>query len=210
MSASPMTWNEIDAVARTGDLMLFHSSEPLGEAIEAVTGGFYSHVGMIVRPDPSAPPLLWEESGVPIALDPVRGAKHTGAQLGELRAATAVIMTYHDQPFYRRLVLARGAAFEDAVQRVVTECEGCPFPSILHMAEHWFEGHFLDRAAPDTAMFCSQLVALTYQRAGLLSTKHVPNWYSPSSFSAKSDQVHLLGGASFEPEVPVDVTASAV
>ena len=67
------------------------------------------------------------------------------------------------------------------------------------------DGDILAQAAPDTQMFCSQLVALTYQRAGLLSTEHVPNWYSPNSFSAGYHALHLLQGASLDPEVPIDV-----
>ena len=208
MVAKSITWEALLPVARTGDIVLFHTDKLLGQAIDDVTGGGkYSHVGMIVRPDPNRPPQLWEESSVSIAPDSDSKTTplHTGAQHGDLQKAVAKYLSVQDRPSYRRLHLDRTPAFEAKVQEVIATCEGHPFGSILSMVEHWFEGHFLAEAAPDTQMFCSQLVALTYQRAGLLSTEHVPNWYSPNSFSAGYHALHLLQGASLDPEVPIDV-----
>ncbi|MEQ1786198.1 MAG: hypothetical protein ABL966_04025 [Acidimicrobiales bacterium] len=205
MAAHTITWDELLPNARTGDLVLFHSKDFLSEVIEKVTGGAYSHVGMIIRPDPKALPLLWEESGVALAPDPESKTtpKHKGAQLGDLQTTVESILAYHDHPHYRRLDWERTPEFEAAVQDVITTCEGVPFGSIPQMAEHWLEGHLLEIAAPETQMFCSQLVALTFQRAGLLSTEHVPNWYAPSTFGSGHHGLHLLQGATFEKEIAI-------
>jgi len=201
----PITWDQLLPEARTGDLVLFHDGDFLGEAIEVGTGGRFSHSAMIVRPDPSAAPLIWQESGVALADDPKSKTKHTGAQLGDLRSTVSTILEYHDHPWYRRLNFDRTPEFEEAVQEVVTTCEGVPFPTILHMAERWFEGHFLGKAEGNGEMFCSQLVALTFQRAGLLSLEHPPNFYSPNSFSMANPHLALLQGASFDAEVPIQM-----
>lgn len=205
MAEATITWDELLPIARTGDLVLFHSQDTLSEVIEKATGGDYSHVAMIIRPDPKAPPQLWEESGIALSPDPDSKTTpmHKGAQLGDLQSTVEAILAYHDHPNYRRLDFERTPEFEAAVQDVITTCEGVPFGSIPQMAEHWLEGHFLEIAAPETQMFCSQLVALTFQRAGLLGTEHVPNWYSPSSFGSGHHGLHLLQGATFEPEIPI-------
>jgi hypothetical protein len=162
---------------------------------------------MIVRPDPAATPWLWHESGIAIGVDPEEHTKHTGAQLNELATALPIILQYHDHPFYRPLEFQRTPTFETGVQQVIAVCEGKPFPSTLTMAELWFEGHFLHMAAPDTQMFCSQLVALTFQKVGLLSTDNPPNWYSPASFSSTLNQAVLQQGAAFGAEAQFDITS---
>ena len=112
MTTTSFGWQEMLADARTGDLMLFASDDIEGQAIAAVTGGRYSHVGMIVRADQSLPPWLWHESGIPIDVDPEKRTKHTGAQLNELASALPVILQYHDRPYYRRMDFTRTMAFE--------------------------------------------------------------------------------------------------
>jgi hypothetical protein len=52
-------------------------------------------------------------------------------------------------------------------------------------------------------MFCSMLVAKTYQEVGLLNTDHPPNYYSPSSFSSDGGEVVLQLGATFGPPIPI-------
>lgn len=205
MPATTITWDALLPEARTGDLVLFHSGDRLSKVIEDVTHGDYSHVAMIVRPDPKQPPQIWQESGIALTPDPdsTTAPLHTGAQLGDLQTTVTKILQYHDHPRYRRLVWDRTPAFEAAVQEVIRTCDGRPFGTILEMAAHWFEGHVLGEASSDHTMFCSQLVALTFQRAGLLGMEHPTNWYAPSSFSAGNPDLHLLQGAAFEPEVPI-------
>ena len=84
-------------------------------------------------------------------------------------------------------------------------------------ADHVFEGYLgdlmpfpsidtlLGKAEGNGEMFCSQLVALTFQRAGLLSLEHPPNFYSPNSFSMANPHLALLQGASFDAEVPIQM-----
>jgi hypothetical protein len=209
-----IAWDDVLADARTGDLMLFHGGEFESVVIEELSGGKYSHVAMIIQPDPNAPPLLWEENGVPLADDPGyptevgtrhKGMKHTGAQLGDLTEVTKVILGYDESAYYRRLQFDRLPDFEAAVQASVTAAEGRPFPDLLEMAASWLGAHLLGAAAPSEAMFCSQLVAWTLQSCGILSPHHVPNYYSPSSFSAESaEPLDLLNGASYEPEIAVE------
>lgn len=212
--AATIGWHDLVDGARTGDLMLFHGGEFESEVIEALSGGKFSHVAMIVRPDPNAPPLLWEENGVPLASDPQyptkivtrhKGVEHSGAQLGDLTEVTKVILGYDEAAYYRRLHFDRTPAFEATIQQLITASEGRPFPSLLEMAASWLGAQTLGAAAPSDAMFCSQLVAFTLQGGGILRPDHVPNYYSPNSFSAESTQpLDLVAGASYDPEVAAD------
>ena len=209
MSETVISWQQFLDTARTGDVLLFASSGGLGEAVGDVTGGPYSHCGMVVRADPQASPWLWHESGKAIAEDPLEGTTHGGAQLNDLSVALPAILALHDHPYYRQLQFQRSDEFERRVDSMIKEAEGRPFPSLLGMAEHWIEGHFLGVSTPRTDMFCSQLVAFTYMGAGLLGLQHPPNWYSPFSFCAQGNQVELLQGATFVPEVPMQVPEAA-
>jgi len=202
--SSTISYDELHRQARTGDLLLFHSSEFTREIVEIGTGGKYSHVAMLIRPDATSEPLIWQESGIPVSLDPDTNTTHDGAQLGELGPALVKILALHDHPTYRPLAYARTPEFEAKVQEIIRECEGRPFPSVLDMAERWIEGHFFHEPSTEDEMFCSQLVALTYQSTQLLGLHEPPNFYSPNSFSTGNDDAKFLQGASLGEEVFVD------
>jgi hypothetical protein len=51
-------------------------------------------------------------------------------------------------------------------------------------------------------LFCAEVVAITYERMGLLDANRPPNWYDPGKFWSGN---HLeLNGASLGPEIAVD------
>lgn len=52
-------YEELEPRLRTGDILLFHGDSRRSRVIEGVTRSKFSHVGMIVRPDPAKAPLLW-------------------------------------------------------------------------------------------------------------------------------------------------------
>jgi hypothetical protein len=53
-------------------------------------------------------------------------------------------------------------------------------------------------------MYCAELVAITYQRMGLLGDERPPNWYDPGRFWS-GDRLVLSGDATLGAEIAVDV-----
>ena len=51
-------------------------------------------------------------------------------------------------------------------------------------------------------MFCAQLVAITFDRMGLLDPRRPSNWYDPGRFWS-GDRLPLAGGASLGAEIAV-------
>ena len=64
------------------------------------------------------------------------------------------------------------------------------------------------RGVPLEDVYCAELVALTYQRMGLLDGRRPVNWYDPGRFWS-GDQLALAAGATLGEEIHVTVPAPA-
>src|SRR5215471_15046966 len=84
-------YEELEPRLRTGDLLLFHGDSRRSRLIEAATRSKFSHIGMIVRPDPAKAPQLWHSDPRAVTKDVRDQREHGGAQLNELTAALAVM-----------------------------------------------------------------------------------------------------------------------
>lgn len=198
-------WSALVDEMQTGDLILFSGVSSESEWIKLFTGGQFSHSTMIYRPDPSQPPLLWQEAPESIAPDPHTGTSHPGAQLGDaLQATTNINTTFKDVPYYVKLNWERPSTVDADFLNVITSYEGRPFGSVLQMALNYALGHLYNQATDQSAIYCAELVALTFQALGALDASHPANWYSPNSFDpAPIDPIPWLGGASLD--VPVEI-----
>ena len=199
----PISWSEVSAQCGTGDVILFTGTDSGSQIIEDALGGPYSHVVMLVRPDPAQLPLMWQEATESPAFDPVRkiGA-HPGAQAADALTVLKIMTDVGMLPYYRRLNWTRTPDFESKINAAMLELDTTPFGTYESMVQDFAEG----RLGIDTGharMFCSQLVALTLQRGGLLGDEHPANWYSPRSCGAQSADVALLQGASYYIEQPI-------
>ena len=202
----PTPWNDLVNEMQTGDLILFSGTSSESEWIKLFTGGLFSHSTMIYRPDPSQPPLMWQEAPDAIVSDPHTGTSHGGAQIGDALGATEVITNqYLDVPYYVKLNWERPGTLNDAILNVINSYEERPFGSVLQMALNYAIGHLYNQGTDQTSIFCAELVAITYQALGLLDASHPPNWYSPNSFGPNPmDPVPWLQGVSLA--APIELT----
>ena len=90
---------------------------------------------------------------------------------------------------------------EDAVIRTVDELDGRTFPGAATLARGWVKGR-ARRTAKLEQLFCGEVVAITYQRMGLIGTRRPPNWYDPGKFWS-GDRLELTG-ATLGAEIAVD------
>ncbi len=201
-------WSALVDEMQTGDLIMFSGVSSESEWIELFTFGQFSHSTMIYRPDPSQPPLMWQEAPEAIVPDPHTGTSHTGAQLGDAEQATIEINTaFKDVPYYVKLNWERPSTLNETILNVINQYEQTPFGSVLQMALNYALGHLYNQATQQDSIYCAELVALTFQAIGVLDTSHPPNWYSPNSFGPSPvDPIPWLNGASVD--VPVEITLS--
>ena len=192
---------EAVATARTGDVWLFRGPSGADRAIRIFTNSPVNHVAMVVALD-DLPPLLWHtELGQ--SLESVwTGERHRGAQLNRLDEALEVwTHKYKQLAFVRHFDGAMTHEMEDAVLRVVAEYEGRPFPRTRRLVGKWLSGR-LRREASEQAVYCAELLAITYTRMGLLDAATPANWFDPGRFWS-GDRLSLIGGASLGPEIAV-------
>ncbi|RYV51646.1 hypothetical protein [Pengzhenrongella frigida] len=200
---------------RTGDVWLFRGHAIADRAIQLTTNSPVNHVGMSVVID-DLPPLMWHAELGQSLPDLWSGTHHRGAQLHDLREAVVVWGNrYGQRAWLRQLDPAFDREMEDAVLRTVARLDGTPFPSTARLASRWAGGRLprLPRFHPvappgdlETA-YCAEIVALTYEAAGLLPVGRRPNWYDPGKFWS-GDGLPLSAGARLGEEIAVQIPST--
>lgn len=191
---------EAAAAARTGDVWLFRGGTPADRAIRAVTNSPVNHVGMVIALD-DLPPLLWHAELGRTIPDVWAGATHRGTQLHRLvDAAGQWHHRYGQEAWTRQISIDATVEMEDEILRTVDELDGRTFPGTRSLASGWLKGRVHRRTKPEQ-LFCAEVVAITYERVGLLETTRPPNWYDPGKFWS-GDHLQLVGAA-LGPEVAV-------
>lgn len=203
MSNSPnssMTLSDALDEAATGDVWLFRGRTVADRAIRLFTNSPVNHVGMVLAID-DLPPLIWHAELGASMPNVWTGERERGAQLHRLDQAVSVWTNrYGQDPWFRQIDVDVSPAMEDQALSVVAEYSGRPFPNTATLARHWLAGR-MRRRTSFTDVYCAELVAITYQRMGLLGEERPPNWYDPGRFWS-GDRLALVG-AELGPEVHV-------
>jgi hypothetical protein len=193
--------DEALATACTADVWLFRGSKLADRAVRVATNAPVNHVAMVVAID-DLPPLLWHTELGRSMEDVWTGTHHRGAQLNRLEEAYHTWTgRYGQQAYLRPLDGEVTRAMEDELLRVIAEYDGRPFPTALGLVQRWLTGRFR-REATGQAVFCAQLLAVTFRRMGLLDPGRPANWYDPGRFWS-GDRLPLAGGAGLGLEIAV-------
>ena len=199
--AAPISLAEAMATAGTADVWLFRGTKLGDRAVRVATNAPVNHVGMVVAID-DLPPLLWHTELGQSMEDVWTGTHHRGAQLNRLDTAYSTWTGRYGQLAYLRQFDGDvTGAMEDELLRVIAEYNGRPFPKPLGLARRWLAGR-VRREATGQAVFCAQLVAITFDRMGLLDPRRPSNWYDPGRFWS-GDRLPLAAGASLGVEIAV-------
>ena len=201
-----MTVREALELAQTGDVWLFRGPTTADKAIRLLTNSPVNHVAMVVALD-DLPPLLWHTELGQSLPSVWTGEHHRGAQLHRLDDAIAVWTgKYEQRAWVRHFDGEITRDMEDALLRVIAEYEGRDFPRTMQLAGKWLSGR-VRREASEQAVYCAELLAITYRRMGLLDPRKPANWFDPGRFWS-GDRLELRGGASLGPEITVTVTGA--
>jgi hypothetical protein len=205
--ADSMTLHDALAEAATGDVWLFRGKSAADRAIRLFTNSPVNHVGVVLAID-DLPPLIWHAELGASMPNVWTGERERGAQLHVLERAVSVwTHRYGQQAWFRQIDIDASAEMENSALAVVDEYSGRAFPSTITLAKHWLTGRARHRISL-TDVYCAELVAITFERMGLLDDERPPNWYDPGRFWS-GDRLELLG-ASWGAEIRVtDVTPIA-
>ncbi len=203
--AASMTLDEAAAATRTGDIWLFRGRKVADRAIRAFTNSPVNHVGMALTFD-DLPPLLWHAELGRSLPDVWTGRHQRGTQLHRLTDSVSVWHHKYGQRAWLRqlevdgLTAGDARAMEDAAILAIDELNGRAFPRAGSLAKGWVKGR-ARRKTDLEHLFCAEVVALTFERMGLLDGKRPANWYDPGKFWSGD---HLeLQGARLGAEIPI-------
>ena len=199
--AATITADQAISSATTGDIWLFRGHSMADRAIRVATNAPVNHVAMAVALD-DLPPLLWHTELGRTLEDVWTGDHHRGAQLNRLDDAYGVWTgKYGQRAFLREFTGNITREMEDELLRVIAAYDGKPFPTVSRLARRWVAGRFRKEASGE-AVYCAQLMAITFRRMGLLDPKRPSNWYDPGKFWS-GDRLELADGASLGTEIEV-------
>jgi hypothetical protein len=191
--------------ARTGDIWLFRGRSPADRAIRLATNAPVNHASMAVVLD-DLPPLLWHTELGRSLEDVWTGDHHRGAQLNRLEEAVEVWTgRYRQRAYVRQLIGTVTRPMEDELLKVIAAYDGRPFPKTHSLVWMWTSGR-LRREVTEHAIYCAQLLAITYRRMGLLDARNPANWFDPGRFWS-GDRLELADGAFLGEEIAVDADA---
>jgi hypothetical protein len=205
----PISLDEALELTRTGDVWLFRGHTMADRAIQMSTNSPVNHVGMSVVIE-DLPPLMWHAELGRSLPDLWSGTHQRGAQLHDLRAAVVVWATrYGQRAWLRQLEHPLTREMDDAVLRTIARLDGTPFPSTSRLVWRWLRGRVpnLRRTAPDTDLetaYCAEVVAVTYEAMGLLSSGRRPSWYDAGRFWS-GDNLNLPAGSRLGNEIAVQI-----
>jgi hypothetical protein len=193
---------------RTGDIWLFRGGSGPDRAIQTMTNSPVNHVGMTVAID-DLPPLIWHAELGDKLLDMWTGTNHRGVQLNDLRAAVEQwTTTYEQRCWLRQLDPYANREQEDRLLKVIARLDGTPFPTTARLTGRWMRGRLptvsdwtrgipvLHRKIRESAerekserrtlgletAYCAEIVAITFEEMGLLTTEKRENYFDPGSF----------------------------
>jgi len=201
--ASKISLTEAADLTHTGDLWLFRGRKLADRFIRLTTNSPVNHVGMTLAIE-DLPPLLWHAELGKSAPDVWTGEPQRGAQLHRLVDAVEVwVKKYGQRAFTRHLDTTVSREMEDQVLRVVNEFDGRRFPRGTTLARKFLKGR-VRRGASLEDVYCAELVAVTYQRMGLMGKSRPANWHDPGRFWS-GDRLELAEGVTLGGEIEVVV-----
>ena len=187
-----VSYNKIRSELDTGDILLWSSTNFFSRLIQTFCNSSWSHVGMVVR-FPGDLLMLWEST-----LDD----RVSGVRL------TPLSQSLCDTVAVRKMHIERTPLLFESVMKVRKELNGRPFESdLMQMVCASYDGPLGHNDTDLASLFCSELIAETLIRIGILGSSKPSNEYTPKDFSSEaSAPLNLLGNVNLDDEIIIDYT----
>jgi len=181
---------------KTGDLVFFAGSGRRSALIKRFTRSKWSHIGIVLDLDTCPYPLLFESTAQAGAEDIDSGEVVSGVQVVPLKQR---IEAYSGEVAVRSLNPVPNAQRYAALVALREELRDRPYERCTtQLIRSAYDGPIGANRCDLSSIFCSELVALAYQRMGYLNGLYPPNEYTPHDFSDAGDLVMTEGDLSSE------------
>lgn len=205
-----VAYSQIRHELKNGDIILMSGESVFSWAIRRFTGGSWSHVGMVVKIAELDAVLLWESttSGHPDDhMTPEGQEPKRGVQLPPLSKR---VRDYDGKVSVRQLdrALNQEEINKLSAFRHEVKDRDYDYDALQLLRSAMDEGLFWRNREDLQSFFCSELVAETYQRIGLLpdeSSAKASNEYTPSDFAPDADPALPLKGVKLGPARKLEV-----
>jgi hypothetical protein len=195
---------------QTGDIVLMHGRYVSSHVIETIENSDWSHAAIVLLAkdfgfESSENVLLWESNLNTPVQDVLLKKTKDGPQLVSLHERMKRNFESKDDSKFavRHLYYDRTPAFFETFQQAINAVHSAHFPSTKEEMEDPIKGRYFNIQTSQEFMFCSELVAYTYIKLGLLSDLHPTNSYIPADFS-EHNSVGLLKRAFLGNEIIID------
>ena len=199
------SYEDIEALLQTGDIIMFKGLYYNQTGDKSVATD-WTHIGMIVRIPGNPLPLIWESTPLDNVPDKELGKKKSGAQLVSLKER---LETYETDVYaIRFLKVIRDTSMLNNLFSFIKHAHTLPFPGELRLIGKVIQAKIFSRLYRMKRryknIFCSELVAESYMRMGLLTDFPPPAAYMPVDFSA-GKKLPLLKGAYLSSEFVIKI-----
>ncbi len=205
MAIKKKTYQQIRASLKTGDIVLFSGKGGVSDWIKLFSGSAWSHLGMILCLPHMDMVLLWESTTLSDLPDIESGKGRKGVQLVPFSERVSmykgdVAVRLLSKPITQQMETSLGK-FRKRASRLKYE------KNKIELIKAAWDGPLGGNKENLSSVFCSELVAESYQRMGLLAEppKGWPsNEYTPRDFSTEARYpVHLHKGFTLSEEIKI-------
>ncbi len=204
-------FSQIAPTVQTGDVILMHGEFPGSKLIELAEWSIWSHSGMVVRAEDigmkgKVPDLLfWESNTLKNLDDVILNVGKEGPMLVDLLQRFKTNATTYNESLmcYIKVNINRSPAMFKKFLNFIPTVHQATFPSDLEMAGMEMVGRLLKEQTPLDKIFCSELLAGTFQAMGWIDHSWPWNAYEPGDFT-KPGKVKLQLGGTLSPLVKFD------
>lgn len=201
-------YSQIKDDLKTGDLILFSGKYSISKLVEKLEHSMWSHVAMVVRIPDIEYPLLWESSALTNLSDELFKDNKTGPKIVNLEERLKSYgsdLKPYSPPVYavRHLEVERNDEMINSLSTLFTSLHGLPNPGEWKMILEVLEGKLLNIPSKLDNYTCSELVAESLIKMGLLNNQKVINSYMPKDFS--SDGSLKLSKGKLLKEIVIDI-----
>ena len=195
-SINSITFESINKVGQTGDLVLFNSRKHWYDfIIEYFSSSHISHIGMILKNpiylDPSLNDGLYIlESCIHNTVDDeISHTKIDGVQINKLDAVLEDFMNGKDSGhiYYRFLNYKRDIEFDNNIKQIVESVYAKPYDTCvsdwLNAELYLLDGEKVGDVHKTDTFWCSALIAYIYVKLGFLNNNIPWTIISPGTFS---------------------------
>ena len=168
--AETIDLDEVEASARTGDILLFEGRRPELRLMQKVQRSRWSHVGMLIRIPETGELVVWESEPMGSVENVLTEERKSGPQGVPFRSRVLSSLEEGVQAAfgYRRLEPPLTDEHHDRLRKFALSVYDLPFPKMPVFLHELFLGRLKIQPKKIKHFFCSQLVAQTYIVLGLL------------------------------------------